>query len=155
LGLYASVKITLDEGEAREKVDFALARGGVATGRVTDEDGRPQIGRKVKLVELVGPDELRELADIRGTALETDDRGIYRIFGLRRGRYVVKAGGEDDYLRHGIKARKTQVTYHPDVVKQEEAKVIEVTEGKEVTDVDIRLRGPVETFAVSGRVINS
>jgi len=155
LGLDASIKITLDEAEAREKVDFALVRGGVITGRVTDEDGRPQVGRDVKLLELVGTDEFNEVTDIRGTALETDDRGIYRIFGIRRGRYVVMAGGEDDYLRHAFKARKTQVTYHPDVVKQEEAKAIEVTEGKEVTGVDIKLRDPVETFAVSGRVINS
>lgn len=154
-GLDASVKITLDEGEAREKVDFALLRGGVITGRVTDEDGRPQVGRDVRLVELVGLAEWRELEDIRGTTLETDDRGVYRIFGLRSGRYVVKAGGEDDTLRYAIRAKKTQVTYHPDVVNQDEAKVIEVREGREVTGVDIRLRNPVETFVVSGRVINS
>jgi Carboxypeptidase regulatory-like domain len=36
LGLDASVRVTLDEGEAREKVDFALSRGGVITGRVTE-----------------------------------------------------------------------------------------------------------------------
>ena len=57
LGLDASIKITLDEAEAREKVDFALVHGGVITGRVIDEDGRPQVGRDVKLLELVGPDE--------------------------------------------------------------------------------------------------
>ena len=156
-GSDASIKITLDEGEAREKVDFKLIRCGVITGRVTDEDGRPEIGRVVRLAELVGQDQLREVTDLRahGTEPETDDRGVYRIFGIRRGRYVVMAGGENDYLRYASKARKTQLTYHPDAVKQEEAKVIEVTEGKEVTGVDIRLRNPVESFAVSGRVINA
>ena len=157
LGSDASTKITLDEGEAREKIDFALIRGGVITGRVTDEDGRPQVGRYVRLIELVGRDQFREVGDMRAgvTALESDDRGIYRIFGLRRGRYVVMAGGEDDYLRGAIRSRKTQLTYHPDVVRQEEAKVIEVWEGGEVTGVDIRLRNPGATFAASGRVINS
>ena len=155
LGLKASDKITLDEGEAREKVDFALARGGVITGRVTDEDGRPQVGRDVRLVELIGQDELRELSDMRERSLETDDRGVYRIFGLQKGRYIVKAGGEDDILIGAIKGKRTQVTYHPDTVKQEDAKVIEVTEGREVTGVDIRLRNPVESFTVSGQVINS
>lgn len=41
------IKITLDEGEARERVDFALERGGVITGRVipdADKDGRPAAG---------------------------------------------------------------------------------------------------------------
>ncbi len=155
LGLDASVEITLDEGEAQEKVDFALARGGVITGRVTDEDGRPQVGRDVRLLELISQDELRGLANIGGRSLHTDDRGVYRIFGLRRGRYIVKAGGEDDTLIGAIRGKSTQVTYHPDVVKQEDAKVIEVTEGREVAGVDIRLRNPVETFTVSGRVTNS
>jgi hypothetical protein len=157
LGSDASTKITLDEGEAREKIDFALIRGGVITGRVTDEDGRPQVGRYVRLIELVGRDQIREVGDMRAgvTALETDDRGIYRIFGLRAGRYIVLAGGENDYLRGAIRSRETQLTYHPDVVRQEEAKVIEVREGEEVTGVDIRLRNPGATFAASGRVINS
>jgi Carboxypeptidase regulatory-like domain len=157
LGSDASTKITLDEGEAREKIDFALIRGGVITGRVTDEDGRPQVGRYVRLIEFVDRDQFREVGDMRAgvTALESDDRGIYRIFGLRAGRYIVLAGGEDDYLRGAITPRKTQLTYHPDVVRQEEAKVIEVREGEEVTGVDIRLRNPGATFAASGRVINS
>src|SRR5215510_1352510 len=155
LGLDASVKITLDEAEAREKVDFALVRGGVITGRVTDEDGRPQVGRYIKLLDLIGDNQWHELS-MSYEVLETDDRGIYRIFGLRGGRYIVKAGGENDTLRYAISGKKTQVTYHPDVVKQEEARVIELAEGKEVTGVDIKLRNPVEmeTYAVSGRVIN-
>src|SRR5262245_14567244 len=40
---------SLDEGESRENVDFALVRGGVITGRVTDADGRPLIARGVIL----------------------------------------------------------------------------------------------------------
>src|SRR5262245_14425477 len=32
---------SLSEGASRENVDFALVRGGVITGRVTDADGRP------------------------------------------------------------------------------------------------------------------
>src|SRR5262245_28706399 len=155
LGSSSSVKIALDEGEAREDVDFALVRGGVITGRVTDEDGRPQVGRYIKLLDLIGDNQWHELS-MSYEVLETDDRGIYRIFGLRGGRYIVKAGGENDTLRYAISGKKTQVTYHPDVVKQEEARVIELAEGKEVTGVDIKLRNPVEmeTYAVSGRVIN-
>ena len=53
-GLDTSVRIALDEGEAREKVDLALVPGGVITGRVTDEAGRPQIGRYVRLRQLIG-----------------------------------------------------------------------------------------------------
>src|SRR5215468_11276186 len=40
---------SLSEGASRENVDFALVRGGVITGRVTDGDGRPLIARAVSL----------------------------------------------------------------------------------------------------------
>src|SRR5262249_61167958 len=65
------------------------------------------------------------------------------------------AGRENDIIRYTIHTINTQTTYHPDVVRQDEAKVIEVMEGGEVTGVDIRLRNPGATFAASGRVINS
>ncbi len=152
LGGDPGITITLDEGEAREKVDFALVRGGVITGRVTDEDGRPQVARQVWLTEVVGKDERREATKILPV---TDDRGIYRVFGIRAGRYIVRAGGERDSLMNGVPAKITQLTYHPDAVRVEEAKVIEVAEGSEVTSVDIRLQNPVESFTVSGRVIDS
>src|SRR5262245_9003681 len=41
--------VSLDEGESHENVDFALVRGGVITGRVTDANGRPLIARVVNL----------------------------------------------------------------------------------------------------------
>ncbi|MEP7271824.1 MAG: carboxypeptidase-like regulatory domain-containing protein [Acidobacteriota bacterium] len=154
-GLDALVRVTLDEGEARGKVDFALVRGGVITGRVTDEDGRPQIGRTVRLMQSVGENEWREVQNVHGRAFETDDRGVYRIFGLRKGRYIARAGGENDAIRHAINGKRAQVTYYSDVVKQEEATVIEVAEGTEITSIDIKLRDPGTTYTASGRVINS
>ncbi len=156
LGPYASTRILLDEGEARENIDFTLVRGGVITGRVIDEDGRPQIRKFVRLIELKDQDNQPEVSNIYERSLETDDRGIFRIFGLRKGRYIVGAGGEHEIQTHPI-GKRTQVTYHPDVIKHQEAKVIEITEGREVTGVDIKLRNSVEadTFTVSGKVINS
>jgi protocatechuate 3,4-dioxygenase beta subunit len=146
------ITITLDEGEARENVDFALVRGGVITGRVMDEDGRPQVARKIWLTEVVSKNERREATRILPV---TDDRGVYRAFGIRAGRYIVRAGGEQDWLMIGVRAKITQLTYHPDALRAEEAKVIEVAEGSEVTGVDIRLRNPEEGFTVSGQVIDS
>ena len=101
--------------------------------------------------------QLGQLSNLSRRILETDDRGIYRVFGLPKGRYIVSSGGENDGLRGAIDGKYTQVTYHPDVIKQEEATVIEVAEGGETTGIDIKLRNPVsvETFAVTGRVIDS
>ena len=41
--------ITLSQGENIEKVDFALIRGGVITGKVLDPDGKPLIKQTVTL----------------------------------------------------------------------------------------------------------
>src|SRR5262245_30203838 len=57
---------SLDEGESRDNVDFALVRGGVITGRVTDEDGRPLIARAVSLQ---GVDEQGRKIIARGSSL--------------------------------------------------------------------------------------
>ncbi|MCI0338318.1 MAG: carboxypeptidase regulatory-like domain-containing protein [Acidobacteria bacterium] len=157
LGGDAFKHITVDEAENREKVDFELVRGGVITGRVTDEEGRPQIGKYVRLSEVVGPGERREVSRDRYTRLETDDRGIYRIYGLRAGQYIVYAGGEYDTVGYFNRDKPYEVTYHPDVINQEQAKVIEVSEGGEVTDVDIKLIkvAVLKKFEALGRVIDS
>ncbi len=153
---------TLDEGESRENVDFALVRGGVITGRVTDAYGRPLIARAVSLqvVNEVGrTQDVRNLQVFQGQMTEfdmfqTDDRGVYRIFGVRAGRYLVSAGGDSgmalvagaggDYLR----------AWHPGVADENLAKFIEVAAGGEVTGVDIRLSVARKTYEASGRVID-
>jgi protocatechuate 3,4-dioxygenase beta subunit len=152
----------LKEGESRENVDFALVRGGVITGRVTDTDGRPVIARMVTLQVVDGqgrrgaarnlPNQLPLL--MNSYALQTDDRGIYRVFGLRAGRYLVGAGGdsrrgffnrgEGDYPR----------VWYPDATDENKAKIIDVEAGGEVTGIDIKLGAAKRTFEAVGRVVD-
>src|SRR5215475_7951830 len=152
---------SLNEGASRENVDFALVRGGVITGRVTDADGRPLIARAVSL-QVVGEGGQKLDPRIQNilewvntfTMFQTDDRGVYRIFGLRAGRYLVSSGGDSsvafvtgaggDYLR----------AWHPDAADENQAKVIEVAAGGEVTGVDIRLGVAGRTYEASGRVVD-
>src|SRR5215475_13843989 len=118
--------VTLDEGEAREKVDFALIRGAVITGKVTDDEGRPLIAKHVWLSPL--DEQWRKSFYQRYSPYEmseTDDLGVYRIYGLPPGRYIVSAGGEDG-------SGKFPRTYHPDTIDEKQAKIIEVNEGSEV-----------------------
>jgi hypothetical protein len=82
--------------------------------------------------------------------LTTDDRGVYRIFGLREGRYILSAGaysnGQDGYVRR---------TYHPNVTDKSQAKVVEVGAGEEVTGIDINVAEPEKTYSIFGRVVNA
>ena len=82
--------IDLADGENVENQEIALKRGAVITGRVTDASGKPLVEQRVELTRL---DERGQPA--RGApgfspyANLTDDRGIYRIYGLQAGRYLV------------------------------------------------------------------
>ena len=71
--------INLSNGESVERVDFHLARGGVITGRVTDSDGAAVIGEQVAVNKT---DAQNGMWLYETERYRTDDRGIYRIFGL-------------------------------------------------------------------------
>src|SRR5262249_4777217 len=84
---------------------------------------------------------------------ETDDRGVYRIYGLPPGRYLVSAGAAD---RPGVSRRvRYPLTYYPDVPEQEQAKPVEVQTDFSADDIDIHLGPPLKTYAVVGRVVDA
>jgi protocatechuate 3,4-dioxygenase beta subunit len=154
--------VNLAEGETIDKLDFSLVRGGVITGRVTDADARPVIGQNVRLATAAAQGNERRgggsMFSFSSSMFQTDDRGIYRIYGIPPGTYVVSVG-EDSRSgmarigigRGGVYTR----TFHPNATEESKAAVIEVTEGGEATNVDITLNRRVTTYSVSGRVIDA
>src|SRR5262249_3239943 len=150
--------VSLDEGESRENVDFALVRGGIITGRVTDADGRPLIARTVKLQVVDEQGRKQEAHNLQNIMMvsemvHTDDRGIYRICALRAGRYLVSAGGDSDIMGLVTGASgKYPRAWHPDATDENQAKVIEVAAGGEITGIDIRLGVAKKTYEAVGRV---
>jgi len=145
--------VTLDDGESREDVDIALVRGGVITGRVIDAEGRPLIASTLTLqpVDENGkPGE--EINNDQWMSMQTDDRGIYRIYGLPTGRYILSAGGK--LVSNRAKSEYPQ-TFYPDATDQDRAKIIEVKEGAETTGIDIRLGDEKKTYEAAGRVIDA
>jgi hypothetical protein len=86
----------------------------------------------------------------------TDDRGVYRIYGLRPGKYRVAAGSSEDRMYYGRGSRSVyRQTFHPSTTVASEATLIEVTEGSEATNVDISLRRTLNAFTVHARVLNA
>jgi hypothetical protein len=63
----------------------------------------------------------------------TDDRGIYRIYGVAPGRYRVSAGVSDDDTYPSIRTGRVSYrrTYYPDAPDAADAKIVEVTAGGE------------------------
>lgn len=147
--------VLVGEDENIDNINFALVRGGVITGKVMDADGRPVIQQQVSIyrVEVLAQQPGRSYPT--GGA-QTDDRGIYRAFGLTPGRYKVGVGRGDDVgfqTGTGMRSIYKQVFY-PDATDQTQAKVIEVGEGTEAANVDIALGRALPTFAASGRVVD-
>jgi protocatechuate 3,4-dioxygenase beta subunit len=141
--------ILINKDETVENVDIALVRGGVITGRVTDSEGRPVIEEEVSLE----PAEMSRGYYSMPMSVRTDDRGVYRIYGLPPGKYRVGAGMRDAFSG-GRQGGLYKLTYHPAAVDINQASIIEVTEGSEATNIDITLGRALGTYSVQGRIVD-
>lgn len=144
--------LIITEGDSIAGIDFDLLRGGVITGKVTDADGRPVAEERLTLLTADYP---RVGASHVSIDFKTDDRGVYRMFGIRPGRYKLSIGENSLSIVRGSTAGRTiPITFYPDVSEAAQAGVVEVSEGTEATNIDITLAPEARTFSVSGRVVD-
>jgi hypothetical protein len=148
--------VMVEVGESTEGVDFALTEGGVITGRVTDVDGRPIIEEAVSLNKTAEQGHMLQFIPPIYECLITDDRGIYRVYGVPAGHYLVSVGEPYGAARTGGNKREYyKYTFHPGVTDRAKAVSVEVKEGAETTGVDIIVGRPQKTYAITGRVVNA
>jgi protocatechuate 3,4-dioxygenase beta subunit len=84
--------IAVGERERKENVDVSLPRGSAVTGIVVDEHGEPLQDLVMQVLQLRYVDGRMAALRVAGIAeRRTDDRGRYRLFGLRPGSYVIRA----------------------------------------------------------------
>jgi hypothetical protein len=151
------------EGEIIEEINFSMIKGGVITGRITDADGGPVIQQQVRFfwaepadTRVVGQSS-RPRVNYPVSNSVTDDRGIYRIFGLRAGRYQVSTGRSETTIGPPS-SPPGRITYkevfYPDATEQAKAAVLEVNEGSETTNIDIVVGRPLQTYSASGRIVD-
>src|SRR5262245_20028086 len=153
-GFWQGKTINVAEGENIEKIEIALIRGSIITGRVTDANGRPVVDAWMGLIKLDNSGKPQQVNLAPDQLIPTDDRGIYRIFSLQEGRYLVSIGSSQSGVKMGGGAQY-QKTFHPDVTDQSQAKVVEVDEGEEVIGVDIKVLSVIKTYSIFGRVVNA
>ena len=150
--------ITVAEGETITKIDFALVRGGVITGRITDTEGHPVIGERVNVVAKNAPDTSRPVTMFDGPRNRTDDRGIYRIYGLSPGNYTVSIGqaaAAGNVAIMGMGGSQYTKTFYPGVSEEARATILEINEGTEISNIDIVAGKSGRGFSVSGRVVDA
>jgi hypothetical protein len=130
-------------------VNFTLEKGGVLTGTVTDPSGAPVVGIGVTAIRIRQSDETGFSNDsLTGMYRTTDDRGIYRIYGLRAGKYLVFAGSGRSFSSRPGPFDRDSPTYYPNSTR-DTASVVVVQNGQEIPGIDIRYRGD-PGFTISG-----
>lgn len=123
-----------------DSVTLVLIKGGVITGTVTNQTGEPLVGVRVRARMIRDSDLLPGPYVQMWPERATDDRGIYRIYGVPAGTYVVWAGGSGLYPVGTDPFDDDVPTYAPASTRDEAAEII-VRAGEETTHVDIRYRG--------------
>jgi hypothetical protein len=165
--------IPLGDGQ-KIQIVLRLTRGAVITGVVLDHDNQPASAVQVRALRYEVIAGERRLVDA-GSAT-TDDRGVYRIFGLTEGEYFVTAstrslGGmtagdlqltsdadvRDAAARDAAKPAPPRTVslapvYYPGGTSVSQAGVIALRPGEERTGVDLALQ-LVRTARVEGTVM--
>jgi hypothetical protein len=149
--------VSVSEGEKVEGFDLVLQRGGVITGRVTDSSGRPLSRQAIHLTR-IGDDGKPQPSPFNHPGVRmTDEEGVYRITRLPDGRYLVSAGiTETEKMGMQIpRAVYYPQTFHPGVSDPSKARSVEITEGAEITGIDILISERMKTFDIKGRVVKA
>ena len=131
------------------QLKITMIKGGVITGTVTNAKGEPVVGVPVNASpanELSA--SMSNLMGLQNVG-ETDDRGIYRIYGLMPGQYTVAAGGGGPFGQFSANGFDLDVpTYYPSGTR-DTAIPVAVRGGDETSGIDIKYRG-TEGHSISG-----
>lgn len=145
-----------ESGERRyyrvgDSVTITLVKGGVITGRVTSSDGQPMVGAEISATIVRDAEGYFVREAPQGEPQMTDDRGIYRIYGLRPGSYIVGASGS--IIESFSPYAGSATTYHPSST-HDTATEVAVASGAEASGIDIQFRGG-PGYVVSGTVTSA
>lgn len=131
------------------QLKITMIKGGVITGTVTTSKGEPLVG--VPVNASLANELSASMSNLFGlqTPTETDDRGIYRIYGLLPGQYTVTAGGGGLFSQFATSGFELDIpSYYPSGTR-DTAIPVAVRSGDETSGIDIKYRG-TEGHSLSG-----
>lgn len=136
-----------------DTASFTLTKGGVITGTIKNPNGEPVVAIPVRATMVKNRDgkPLQFTAAFRTRV--TDDRGMYRLYGLPPGTYVVSAGGpaRAGFILSSAFFETYVPTYAPSATRDTASEVV-VNSGDEVTaDIQFREeRGHILSGTIAG-----
>jgi hypothetical protein len=133
-----------------DSVKLELIKGGVITGTVTNSAGEPVVAvRVVAYLLRDGNGQPPRYGVFPFREQPTDDRGIYRIYGLATGTYIVSAGGHGNFRDFKAAEYESHAPTYAPSSPRDNAGEVSVYAGEETTGVDIRYRAD-PGYVISG-----
>ncbi|HEU4434358.1 MAG TPA: carboxypeptidase-like regulatory domain-containing protein [Pyrinomonadaceae bacterium] len=141
-----------------DSVRIEMIKGSVITGTITNANGEPVVGIRVRAIRVRDPKgQFVRAPQVGQIERTTDDRGIYRIYGLPAGTYVVSAGGGGGNQSFQLNPYETDVATYAPSSTRDGATEFNLRSGEETT-ADIRYRsdpghvvsGTVKTTGTNG-----
>ena len=152
------VPVAVRDGQTLSQIDFALLRGGVITGRISDDFGDPLAGAQMQVQRYTYGPNGRQLSNApTGPAnFITDDLGQFRLYGLAPGDYVVSARVQTNFIQGtnpDDRGEGFPPTYYPGTPNVAEAQMVTVSASQE-TSVHFAMMAS-RLVRLSGRVVDS
>jgi protocatechuate 3,4-dioxygenase beta subunit len=146
--------LEIPAGQLVEKVDFALPRGAIITGRVIDEFGEPLPDATVSVQRYQNIGGQKRLFPAGRTAT-TNDIGEYRLFAIPPGQYYLQASLRPMGMPADTDDRAGYApTYFPGTSNLAEAQRVTVRLGEVISDMNMALLS-MRTARVTGTAIDS
>lgn len=126
-----------------DSAQLTLTKGGVITGTVLNAQGEPVVGALVRAIRVRDAQGKRISTEavMGGVPRMTDDRGVYRVYGLQAGSYLIIVGGGNPFSFGMPNLYQNETpTYYPSSTRDTAAEVT-VSAGQEATGIDVRYRG--------------
>jgi hypothetical protein len=146
--------VVITDADNLENVDFQLVKGGVITGKVVSSDDKPLPEVTVTVLPVTEAKNSARPSSKRPDATRTDDRGVYRIYGLAPGKYRIAAGETVTAYasyRGGIALART---YYPNTVDENKATAFGLGAGQVLTGINIKAGTPEPSFSIAGKLID-
>jgi protocatechuate 3,4-dioxygenase beta subunit len=146
----SGTRFSLAPGQNLTGITLRLTPNSAVSGRIVDEDGDPMSSLQVQLLRVSYRSGKRELVVDGSHKAGTDDRGLYRIWGVTPGKYYLSAVYPP--ARPTEDARYVP-TYYPGTIDEAAAAPIDMGPATELESINLSL-SKVRTVRVRGRVLD-
>jgi Carboxypeptidase regulatory-like domain len=162
--------VSVTAGQPSRDVNITLTPAATISGRIRDESDRPLVNVPVQLLHY-SYDYKGDRAYQPGSAVQTNDRGEYRMYWVTPGRYYVLAGrpttGSNPMLEimtlaiGGTGAAGNRVpgvkgyAFYPGVVDISNARAVDLQPGTDLQAIDVTLAEKPRTYSIRGKLMDS